>query len=107
MSARIIVGIDYYYSDYNSDRKNGADAPPFHRYNAYQHTAAAYIQNTVAVSARTDAHFGVRLQYQRVAAGDVTDTSAPGGAFAVQADSLDAGETEYALNEGLEYRGRQ
>ena len=98
-----IVGIDYYYADYTSDRQRNRDEAPIHRYNARQHTVGLYAQNTLAVTADTDAHLGLRLQYLDVHAGDTFDAGAP-GAFGSGLKSLTETQWHYAANFGLEHR---
>jgi iron complex outermembrane receptor protein len=103
LSSKSTVGIDYYYSDYNSDRKNNPSATPVHRYDANQSSAAVYAQNTVALTGATDVGFGLRLQNTRVEAGDSFDPTAP-GAFGAADQPLDDSDTEWAANLGLEHR---
>jgi len=100
-----IVGIDYYYSDYNSDRQLRPDGAAYHRYDAKQHSAALYAQNTLAVSERLDLSTGGRFQLTRFTAGDLYDPSLLAfPAFDGHRESLTDTSTDFALNIGLDYR---
>lgn len=99
------VGIDYYYSDYNSDRQLQPDGAAYHRYDAKQHSAALYAQNTLAVSERLDLSTGGRAQLTRFTAGDLYDPSLLAfPAFDGHRESLTDTSTDFALNVGLDYR---
>ncbi len=101
----VTVGIDYYYSDYNSDRQLSPDGAAYHRYDAKQHSAALYAQNTLAFSERLDLSSGGRVQSTRFTAGDLFDPSLlanPG--FDGHRESLTDTSTDFALNVGLDYR---
>lgn len=101
--ARIVGGIDVYFSDYNSDRQNNPPATPVHRYDAKQTSAAAYGQVTVGVAKDTDVTAGLRLQHVRVTAGDIFNAAAP-GAFGAGRQTLRDNETHWAANLGIEQR---
>ena len=91
-------GLDYYYANYNSDRKSGSSAVvPDDRYNAFQQSIAPYIQNTLALTPKTDLSFGLRLQHVDTVAGH---TKRP-GTFTPFQESLNDQEIQWAANLGL------
>lgn len=98
-----IFGFDFYYSDYESDRKNSINERPIHRYNADQQSYALYGQSTFAVSAATDLSTGLRLQRSVVTAGDSFDPNAP-GASGVGGLGFNDQELNYAFHVGFEHR---
>ncbi len=100
----VIAGADFYFAEYDSDRKNGPAAPPFHRFEAEQTSSALYAQATVGVLANTDLSVGARLQYVDVSARDRFDAAAPGGAFGTAIAPLDDDDVAYAANLGIEHR---
>ncbi len=109
-----IGGIDYFRAAYNSDRPQFFGAPPIHRFDLAQSSAAAYWQQSVAVLPSTDLSFGARVQNTRISARDVFDANAP-GAVPVQCFfgfcfgdlagvPLDKSETNRAYHAGIEHR---
>lgn len=99
------VGIDYYYSDYNSDRQLRPNGAAYHRYDGKQHSAALYTQNTLAFSDRLDLSAGGRIQATRFTAGDLYDPSLLAfPAFDGHRESLTDTSTDFALNAGLDYQ---
>ncbi len=101
----VTVGIDYYYSDYNSDRQLSPDGAAYHRYDGKQHSAALYAQNTLAYSETLDLSAGGRVQSTRFTAGDLYDPSLVAfPAFDGHRESLTDTSTDFALNVGLDYR---
>jgi iron complex outermembrane recepter protein len=102
-SVRSTAGIDFYYSDYNSDRKRNPNESPIHRYDAKQTSGALYMQNTVGLAEGTRLLVGGRVQLVRFVAGDVFDAAAP-GASGVGVKPLSETNTRYAVNLGLEQR---
>ncbi|MDX9862700.1 MAG: TonB-dependent receptor, partial [Rhodospirillales bacterium] len=99
------VGIDYYYSDYNSDRQLRPGGAAYHRYDGKQHIAALYIQNTLAFSDRLDLSAGGRVQATRFTAGDLYDPSLLAfPAFDGHRESLTDTSTDFALNVGLDHQ---
>ncbi|WP_316978566.1 TonB-dependent receptor [Shumkonia mesophila] len=99
------LGIDYYYSDYNSDRQLSPDGAAYHRYDGKQHSAALYAQNTLAFSDTLDLSAGGRVQSTRFTAGDIYDPSLLAfPAFDGHRESLTDTSNDFALNAGLDYR---
>jgi len=104
LPSRVIAGLDYYDSDYDSDRSQFSGLAPFHRYRLGQNSVAGYWQQTVSVLPTTDISGGVRVQRTNVTATDRYDASAPGGAFGIQGLPLDSTETNEAYHAGFEHR---
>jgi iron complex outermembrane receptor protein len=103
LPSRVIAGVDYYNSDYDSDRSQFSGNPPIHRYRLGQDSVAGYWQQTVTVLPTTDISGGVRVQRTHVTAHDVYDPTAP-GAFGVQGLPLDQSENNEAYHVGFEHR---
>ncbi|MCK5296258.1 MAG: TonB-dependent receptor, partial [Alphaproteobacteria bacterium] len=98
-----IVGIDYFYTDYDSYRSRFENEIPYHLYDAWQSSLSAYAQNTIAVTDKADLSAGVRVQKTKFAASDTLDTTAPGGAWESGHETINDSETDYAANFGLDY----
>ncbi|MCZ7661130.1 MAG: TonB-dependent receptor [Xanthobacteraceae bacterium] len=103
LRSRVLAGVDYYDTSYDSDRSQFRGAAPIHVYDLGQSTFAGYWQQSVALLPTTDVSFGARLQRNTVTARDRYDPTAP-GAFDVQGLPLDKSETQHALHAGLEHR---
>lgn len=104
-SSNATVGIDYYYSDYNSDRQLNPNGAAYHQYDGKQHSTALYAQNTLALTDRLDFSTGGRVQFIRFIAGDIYDPSllaSPG--FDGHRQAVSENDTDFALNTGLDYR---
>ncbi|MCS5599074.1 MAG: TonB-dependent receptor, partial [Rhodospirillales bacterium] len=94
-------GLDYYYANYNSDRKSGSSAVvPDDRYNAFQQSIAPYAQNKLALTPKTDLNFGIRFQHVNTVAGH---TKLP-GTSTTQKESLNDQEIQWAANLGLNHK---
>lgn len=98
-----VLGLDYYHSQYDSDRKRDPQAAPVHVYDASQDNLGLYVQNTAALDGATDLHVGLRGQWVQSSFRDRFDAMAP-GAFGTGAPDLDDDEVEYAANLGIEHR---
>lgn len=97
------VGIDYYYSDYNSDRQLDPDGAAYHQYDGKQHSLGVYAQSTVSLTPTTEISAGARGQYTRFIAGDVYDSSLlafPN--FDGHRESIDDGNQDWAVNLGID-----
>jgi iron complex outermembrane recepter protein len=103
LRSRVLAGVDYYDSAYDSDRSQFLGAAPIHIYDLNQRTLAGYWQQTVSLLPTTDLSFGARLQRSTVTARDRYDPTAP-FAFDVQGAPLDKSETQHALHAGFEHR---
>lgn len=105
LPSRVIAGIDYYNSDYDSDRSMFSGNPPIHRYRLGQDSIAGYWQQTVSILPTTDLSGGARVQRTNVTARDTFDPTAPGAAFAApQGLPLDQSENNEAYHVGFEHR---
>lgn len=103
LPSRVIAGLDYYDSDYDSDRSQFSGFAPIHRYRLGQDSVAGYWQQTVTVLPTTDISGGFRIQRTGVTANDVYDPNAP-GAFGIQGLPLNSSETNDAYHVGFEHR---
>jgi iron complex outermembrane receptor protein len=98
------IGLDFYYSDYESDRKRNLSDAAIHSYEGEQQTFALYAQSTVQASERTQVSIGGRWQYIDYEASDLFDPTAPGAsAFDSEQPSIDDDDNEWALHLGAEY----
>jgi iron complex outermembrane receptor protein len=98
------IGLDFYYSDYDSDRKRNPGDAAIHSYDGEQHTFALYAQSTVQSSERMQLSFGGRWQYIDYEASDQFDPTAPGAsAFDAEQPAIDNDDNEWALHLGAEY----
>ncbi len=101
LEATTTLGLDYYYADYDSDRKSGfAAIQPDDRYNAKQQSVALYAQTRLALSEDTEAQIGLRVQRIDANAGH---TKLP-GTWTTQIDSLNDTEWHYAANLGIDHQ---
>ena len=106
--SKLIAGIDFYYSNYDSRRMNHVGDIPNHEYDITQRSLAAYFQNTAAVRPDTDLAVGARIQRNAISARDRLDVFAPGGFFAApEGIPLNKSESQYALHLGLDHRINQ
>ena len=103
-----IVGVDYFYSDYNQIAREGTASVPKHRYDLKQHSVALYGQNTFAVRPDTDVALGARVQHLRFTGGDELDPAAVvdflGVPFDGHRESERFSDTEWAAHLGANYR---
>lgn len=108
MSNRLLTGIDFYNTQYDSDRYPQPDAQAIHHYNIRQTTTGFYAMNTTALRPDTDVSFGGRLQNNAVKAEDTYNASVDPNAFfyatSPQAPSIDTSEWQWAAHIGAEYR---
>ncbi|MEJ2626184.1 MAG: TonB-dependent receptor [Pseudolabrys sp.] len=103
MPVKVLTGIDYYHTAYNSDRSQTLNAAPYHVYDLKQDTAAVYANGTVSVRPDTDITLGGRYQRDKISANDSYDVSAP-GAYGAQGTPLDSGKDQWAAQLGIEHR---
>jgi iron complex outermembrane receptor protein len=108
MPNRLLTGIDFYNTQYNSDRPTAPGLVPVHRYDIAQTTAAFYAMNTTSVTPDTDVSLGGRLQRNLIDAHDtyspVNDPNAGFYANNPEAPPLSKGEWQYAAHVGVEHR---
>ena len=105
---RLLTGIDFYNTQYDSDRPQAQGLPDIHRYSIRQTTASIYAMNTTTVTPALDISYGGRLQRNFVKGQDVynpaVDPNAGFYASSPQAAPADSSEWQYALHLGYEYR---
>ena len=104
----LLTGVDFYNTQYDSDRPQAPGGEDIHRYNIQQTTVAIYAMNTTLVTPSLDISFGGRLQRNIVKGQDDYNASAdPNTGFYAtnpQAPPVDMGEWQYAAHLGAEYR---
>jgi iron complex outermembrane receptor protein len=100
------AGIDYYDSDYDSDRSlnRSTSNQPVHRLHIDQKSTAAYADTTVAATPDTTINFGARLQWVKMDAKDQFDPLAPGAdpQSDSQAPDFDDSQRLHMLEAGIE-----
>jgi len=105
---RLLTGIDFYNTQYNSERPTAPGLVPVHRYGIAQTTAAFFAMNTTSVTPDTDVSLGGRLQRNMIDAHDtyspVNDPNAGFYANNPEAPALRKGEWQYAAHIGVEHR---
>jgi iron complex outermembrane receptor protein len=102
--ASMVTGIDFHFSDYDSDRsRNEADAA-IHHYTGEQYSVAAYGKVTSDLNDQFKLSVGGRLQQISAEASDRFNAAAPGASlFDAQQSAIDDDEVEWAADLGLEY----
>ncbi|MBT3361041.1 MAG: TonB-dependent receptor [Rhodospirillales bacterium] len=100
----VTTGVDYYYSNYNSDRQLNPDGAAFHQYDGKQHSLGLYGQGTIALNDATEVSVGARAQYTRFIAGDMYDSSLVASpSFDGHRQSVDESDINIAANLGIDY----
>ena len=103
--ANAVFGLDYIFSDYDSDRSRNPSDAPIHIYTGEQHSVAAYGQVNVGLSDRIKVTIGGRLQNVMAEAADRFNAGAPGASgFDAQQTPIDESDFQWAANIGLQYR---
>lgn len=104
--AETTAGIDYYDSDYDSDRSRnkGTSNQPIHRLHIDQQSTAVYADTTVAATPDITVNLGARLQWVKTDATDRFDPAAPGAnpVFDSQAPDFDDSHRVHMLEAGIE-----
>ena len=105
---RLLTGIDFYNTQYNSDRPTAPGLVPVHSYDIQQTTVGFYAMNTTTVRPDTDISIGGRLQRNMVKAHDVySAVNDPNAGFYSndpQIPPFDQGEWQWAAHIGIEHR---
>mgnify|MGYP001825839724 CR=1 FL=1 len=103
-SANTIAGLDYYHSQYDSDRSLNEDNRnrPIHRIDVKQQTGGVYLDTTLQPRDGMHLNLGGRIQWVRVEAKDRVDTTAPGGGFASEAPRYKETDWVEMLEAGIE-----
>ncbi|MDP2411065.1 MAG: TonB-dependent receptor [Pseudolabrys sp.] len=101
-----IAGVDFYKTNYQSNRALFQGAAPNHVYDFDQTTTGFYAQPTFTFRNDTDVSLGGRIQRNSFSARDTFDPTAPAGPFGVnpQGLPLDTNETQRAVHVGIEHR---
>lgn len=106
--SQLLTGVDFYNTQYDSDRYQMPDGQAIHHYNIRQTTTAFYGMNKAAVLPNMDISVGARLQRNSVNALDNYNAGADPNAFFYasnpQAPPLSTSEWQYAAHAGIEYR---
>ena len=76
ITSRVLTGIDYYNSQYDSSRSQQYFDPPNHVYNLSQQTVAGYWQQTLGLLPSTDFSYGARIQQLHLTAPEKKDLTA-------------------------------
>ncbi|MCR4300986.1 MAG: TonB-dependent receptor [Sulfuricaulis sp.] len=102
----LIAGVDYYHSQYNSDRSlNSSTATtPVHRLDVNQTSLAIYGQDTSEIGDRSLLTLGGRWERVKMQAHDDFNPGAPGGAFGSGAPERQSADTQHMLDLGLRHR---
>lgn len=105
-SSTSIIGVDFYQSDYDSDRSQSPSTidTPIHQLNINQKSTALYGHNATWLDDSNEITLGARFQTINLTAGDLFDSSAPGAAFESQAANLDVTDNEHMVELGLRHR---
>jgi iron complex outermembrane recepter protein len=105
---RLLTGIDFYNTQYSSDRPAAPGLVPVHKYDIQQRTLGFYAMNTTAVRPDTDISIGGRIQNNSVNARDtyspVNDPNAGFYANNPEIPPFDQSEWQWAAHLGLEHR---
>ena len=104
--AQTTAGIDYYDSDYDSDRSlnKRTDNQPIHRLHIEQQSPAVYADTTIAPAPDITVNLGARLQWVKLDARDRFDPDAPGAGDAFESGAADYDDSErvHMLEAGIE-----
>lgn len=105
---QLLTGIDFYNTQYGSDRSQAPGMATIHRYDIRQTTTALYGLNKTAVRPDLDVSVGGRIQRSTVHATDGYNAAVDPNAFFYasnpQAPDLDTSAWDYAAHLGAEYR---
>jgi iron complex outermembrane receptor protein len=105
-TTQTIAGIDYYNSDYDSDRSLNESTRdrPIHRLSVEQSSMAAYIDTGITLSDSLHLNLGGRIQRVEQEGRDDFDPDAPGAVdkFESGAPDFNQDDTEYLLEAGIE-----
>jgi len=105
---RLLTGIDFYNTQYDSDRPAAPGLVPVHSYDIRQRTTGFYAMNTTAVRSDTDVSVGGRLQNNVVRARDIySPVDDPNAGFYANNPAIppfDHSEWQWAAHLGVEHR---
>ncbi len=98
----LIAGLDFYYSQYDSDRGQTSRTAPIHHLDVRQRRLAVYVHESAALDERTHFTAGARIQRVTLDSEDRYDPAAPGQPFGGnEAASLKRSDTEPLLELAL------
>lgn len=102
------TGVDFYDTQYDSDRYQAPGLQAFHHYDIRQTTVGFYAMNKTAVRPDLDLSIGGRLQRNRIDATDMYNAAAdPNAGFyssSPQAPAFNSAEWQWAAHAGADYR---
>lgn len=105
---QMLTGVDYYNTQYDSDRYQFDGGQAVHHYDIRQESLAFYGMNKTAIVPRVDISVGGRLQRTAIKATDDYNAAAdPNNGFyaaSPQAPPLSSSEWQWAAHAGAEYR---
>lgn len=105
---RLLTGVDFYNTQYNSDRPTAPGLVPVHAYDIQQRTLGFYAMNTTALRPDTDISIGGRIQKNSVNARDSYSAfNDPNAGFYPNNPEIppfDQSEWQWAAHLGLEHR---
>mgnify|MGYP000644554045 CR=1 FL=1 len=105
-TTQTIAGIDYYNSDYDSDRSLNKSTrnQPIHQLSIDQTSMAAYADTSITLTDSLYLNLGGRIQRVEQEGRDDFDPTAPGAMdkFESGAADFDQDDTEYMLEAGIE-----
>ena len=104
--SQTIIGLDYYDSDYDSDRSlnRSTDNEPIHKIHIDQQSTGIYADSTTTIASDTTLNLGARLQWIRLDGKDKFDPNAPGAdpQFDSQAPDYDDSYSVPMFEAGIE-----
>jgi iron complex outermembrane recepter protein len=108
----LLTGIDFYNTQYDSDRPSAPGLVPVHSYDIQQRTLGFYAMNTTALRPDTDVSLGGRIQRNMVDARDtyspINDPNLCGGFCSYpnnpRTPPFDQSEWQWAAHLGVEHR---
>lgn len=105
---KLLTGVDFYNTQYDSDRYQFDGGQAIHHYNIRQNSLAFYGMNQTTILPDVDISVGGRVQRTAVTATDGYNSAADPNAFFYatnpQIPSLDSSEGQWAAHAGVEYR---
>jgi iron complex outermembrane receptor protein len=102
MDAKTTAGVDYYDSDYDSDRSQRKSTQAIHRLHIDQKSTAAYADTSIAAAPDVTVNLGARVQWVKQDGKDKFDPTAPGGMFGSGAPNYHQSDRVHMLEAGVE-----
>lgn len=104
LPSRVIAGVDFFDTDYDSHRSKLEGLPPIHIYQGGQEMVAGYLLQTVTILPTTTISAGGRYQWNETTAHDTYDPTAPNNGANPQGVPLDESQTNRAWHLGGEHQ---